>query len=49
MSDQLSYPNFDSGAPKFPSDKREFPFWKQKMILFLSVRGLMKYIDNNES
>ena len=42
MSDQSSYPNYDSGAPKFPSDKREFPFWKQKMIL---LSGIIPGID----
>lgn len=40
--------NSDSAAPKFPADKSKYLNWKRKIESFLKVRGLLKYIKENQ-
>ena len=47
MSDNsTSQLNSDATAPKFPSERREFIYWKKKMQAFLAVRNLYHHLDD---
>ena len=38
----------DTSAPKFPADKSKYINWKRKLEPFLNVRGLLKYIKEDQ-